>query len=151
FGVPLVEAPLRGLPVLALDRAAARETMGGIGLFQDENSLLEELLALGSDDAARASLVQRQAINAGRFSRARVEESLSTAFGSLLPDGDRYKTVSVVICTYNRRDYLARCLDYLQYQSNKNFEVIVIDGPSDDGTKELLKEWKSRIKYADNA
>lgn len=151
FGVPLVEAPLRGLAVLALDRAAARETMGGIGLYDDEDSLLQALFALVRDDAGYGTLVRAQAANAARFTRSSVSANLATALGPVLPLKDRHKSVSVVICTYNRRDYLARCLDYLRCQSNPNFEVIVVDGPSDDGTGELLESWRGRIKVAKNA
>jgi glycosyltransferase involved in cell wall biosynthesis len=105
---------------------------------------------LASDDIARSALAEEQAANAGRFSKQSVEQKLAGALATLLPTNDLYKTVSVVICTYNRRDFLARCLDYLQYQSNSNFEVIVVDGPSDDGTKDLLVEWQSRIKHTQN-
>lgn len=150
FGVPLVEAPLRGLAVLALDRAAARETMGGIGLYDDEDRLFQALFALARDDTGYRELVQAQAANAARFTRSSVSRNLATAFGPILPTKDRYKSVSVVICTYNRRDYLARCLDYLRCQSNPNFEVIVVDGPSDDGTEELLEGWHGRVKVAKN-
>jgi glycosyltransferase involved in cell wall biosynthesis len=150
FGVPLVEAAMRGLAVLALDRAAARETMGGIGLYGDEDDLLNALFALACNDAGYRGLVQKQAANAARFTRSSVRGNLATALEPILPTKDRYKTVSVVICTYNRRDYLARCLDYLQCQSNSNFEVIVVDGPSNDGTKELLEGWCGRIKIAKN-
>lgn len=150
FGVPLVEAPLRGLAVLALDRAAARETMGGIGLHEDEDSLFRAIFALASDANAYLALVEAQAANAERFTRNSVRADLSTALKPMLPERDRYKSVSIVICTYNRRDNLARCLDYLQCQSNPNFEVIVIDGPSDDGTEELLESWRGRIRIAKN-
>lgn len=150
FGVPLVEAPLRGLVVLALDRAAARETMGGIGLHEDEDSLFRALFALASDMSAYQALVEAQAANAERFTRNSVRADLVTALKPILPQRNCYKSVSVVICTYNRRDYLARCLDYLQCQSNPNFEVVVIDGPSDDGTEELLESWRGRIRIARN-
>lgn len=150
FGVPLVEAPLRGLAVLALDRAAARETMGGIGLHEDEDSLFRALFTLASDTSAYRALVEAQAANAGRFARGSVRADLVRAIKPMLPEKDRYKSVSVVICTYNRRDFLSRCLDYLQCQSNPNFEVVVVDGPSDDGTKELLENWRGRIKIARN-
>ena len=49
------------------------------------------------------------------------------------------KKVSIVICTYNRADFLKRTLKSLQYQIYKNFEVIVVNGPSTDGTKDILE------------
>lgn len=150
FGVPLVEAPLRGLPVLALDRAAAAETTGGVGLSQDRDGLIASMRGLFKDPVAIANLLKQQQANAARFSEARVDQVVRGALADLLPPPDLYKTVSVVICTYNRIDHLKRCLDYLRFQSNLNFEVVVVDGPSDDGTKEFLAAYGPGIKIFEN-
>lgn len=45
---------------------------------------------------------------------------------------------SVVINTYNRVDSLRATLDALRQQTFTDFEVVVVDGPSDDGTSDLL-------------
>jgi glycosyltransferase involved in cell wall biosynthesis len=50
-------------------------------------------------------------------------------------------SVSVVIPTCNRREVLARCLAALTRQSHTDFEVIVVDDCSDDGTPEFLAEY----------
>ena len=49
--------------------------------------------------------------------------------------------VSVVVCTYNRKNLLSACLNSIYAQENANFEVIVVDGGSTDGTEELCKEF----------
>lgn len=49
-------------------------------------------------------------------------------------------TVSVVICTYNRKQWLERCLGSLEGMTRKADEVIVVDGPSNDGTRERILE-----------
>jgi len=49
-------------------------------------------------------------------------------------------TVSVVVCTYNRREWLERCLAGVQALDPPPHEVIVVDGPSTDGTRELLRK-----------
>lgn len=56
--------------------------------------------------------------------------------------------VSVIICTYNRKKLLKSCLSsiYAQVYPDSNFEVIVIDGGSTDGTKELCKDFP-RIRF----
>jgi glycosyltransferase involved in cell wall biosynthesis len=46
--------------------------------------------------------------------------------------------VSVVICTYNREKYLARCLESIKKQTHTNYEIIVVNGPSTDETEALL-------------
>jgi GT2 family glycosyltransferase len=46
--------------------------------------------------------------------------------------------ISIVIATRNAAATLPRCLDSLRAQSFRDFEVIVMDGASTDGTVELL-------------
>jgi len=58
--------------------------------------------------------------------------------------------ISLVIATHNVAHCLPRCLDSLRVQSFRDFEVIVMDGGSTDGTVALLRaasdvvsEWRS--------
>lgn len=53
--------------------------------------------------------------------------------------------ISIVICTYNAKDLVKRCLDSIFSQNYKNFEVICVDGGSKDGTLDLLKKYKVKI------
>lgn len=48
--------------------------------------------------------------------------------------------VSVVISTYNRAESLRATLDALHAQTHEDFEVIVVAGPCEDGTDDLLAE-----------
>jgi len=50
--------------------------------------------------------------------------------------------ISIVVCTYNRKNLLKECLTsiYLQDYPKSRFEIIVVDGGSTDGTKELCRE-----------
>lgn len=56
------------------------------------------------------------------------------------------RTVSVVINTFNRCASLERTLRSLEWLDYENFEVVVVNGPSDDGTEKLLDRWSGRIK-----
>lgn len=58
----------------------------------------------------------------------------------------RVASVSVIVNTYNRVDSLRMTLDALIHLDYPNFEVVVVNGPSDDGTDALLAEWAERIK-----
>src|SRR3989344_2100262 len=53
--------------------------------------------------------------------------------------------LSFVICTYNNKELVKRCLDSIFSQNYKNFEVICVDGGSKDGTLNLLKKYKVKV------
>ena len=151
FGVPLIEAAQRGLPVLAIRNTAVGETMGeGAGLADSQEELGRLIETVSSDPKVYRQIVQLQKRNAERFNADAVSDHLCHALRSVFPESSQFGKVSVVICTYNRADLLARCLDYLQYQTNQNFEVVVINGPSTDNTKGVLDRYKQRIKIGQN-
>jgi glycosyltransferase involved in cell wall biosynthesis len=150
FGVPLIEAALANVPVVALDRGAVSETLGGAGVFSESATVAEEVARLARDPNYRAERISAQKKNATRFRSEKIESQLGALIGKFIPKKDQFRTLSVVICTYNRRDYLERCLEYLTYQSNCDFEVVVVDGPSNDGTAELLERWEGHIKIGRN-
>ena len=55
---------------------------------------------------------------------------------------------SVVIPTYNRKRELERALDSLLSQSFKDFEVLVCDDGSTDGTREVCEKWAGALKIS---
>jgi glycosyltransferase involved in cell wall biosynthesis len=54
--------------------------------------------------------------------------------------------VSVVIPTYNRRSTLCEAIESVLCQSYRDFELIVVDDGSEDGTAERLKEYESGVR-----
>ena len=54
-------------------------------------------------------------------------------------------SVAAIVVTYNRLNLLKKCIDGLRSQSNKNFDVIVINNGSSDGTYEWLEEQQDLI------
>jgi glycogen(starch) synthase len=56
--------------------------------------------------------------------------------------------ISVVISTYNRAASLETTLLGLRHQIHDDFEVIVVNGPSTDGTRDLLESWSGKIRVA---
>jgi Glycosyltransferase WbsX/Glycosyl transferase family 2 len=73
---------------------------------------------------------------------------LVTAGGEILatPSQDTVK-VSVIIPSFNRRDYIARAVDSVLAQTVQVDEIIVVDDGSTDGTAQFLqKEYETRLK-----
>jgi len=54
--------------------------------------------------------------------------------------------VSVIVPVYNTANYLERCLDSLINQSLKEIEIIVVNDSSPDNAKEILENYKDKIK-----
>lgn len=55
-------------------------------------------------------------------------------------------TISIITATLNVAHVLPRLIDSLAAQTDQDFEWVVADGGSTDGTLELLEEAKSRLK-----
>ena len=53
--------------------------------------------------------------------------------------------VSVVVCTYNRVDFLQKCLDSLIHQSGASqYEIIVVDNNSNDATTAVVQSYSEK-------
>jgi glycosyltransferase involved in cell wall biosynthesis len=55
--------------------------------------------------------------------------------------------VSICIPTYNRKDYLRETIDSVFAQTYKDYEVVVVDDGSTDGTADMLKNLDLPIRY----
>lgn len=62
------------------------------------------------------------------------------------PDAaEKTPRISVIVLNYNGIDCIDTCLTSLEAQTFRDFEIIVVDNNSKDGSRELLeKEWKGR-------
>jgi glycosyltransferase involved in cell wall biosynthesis len=56
-------------------------------------------------------------------------------------------TVSICIPTYNRKDYLKETLDSIFAQTYKDYEVVIVDDGSADGTAEMIKNAGYAVRY----
>lgn len=55
--------------------------------------------------------------------------------------------ISVITISYNNREGLEKTLKSVTSQDYKDFEYIVIDGGSNDGSKEILEKYSDKISY----
>lgn len=56
-------------------------------------------------------------------------------------------TFSIITVNYNNRDGLRRTIESVAAQTFRDFEFIVIDGGSTDGSADVLREYDSKIDY----
>jgi glycosyltransferase involved in cell wall biosynthesis len=56
-------------------------------------------------------------------------------------------SVSVIIPTYNRRELVQMAIDSVLGQTYQDFELIVVDDGSSDGTDQALAKYGNRIEY----
>ena len=54
---------------------------------------------------------------------------------------------SIITVNYNNKDGLKKTIESVIHQSYRDFEYIIIDGGSTDGSAELLKEYSDKITY----
>ena len=64
-----------------------------------------------------------------------------------MKDTSSAPAVSICIPTYNRKDYIKETLESIFAQSYKDYEVVLVDDGSTDGTGEMLKQLGCNIRY----
>lgn len=53
--------------------------------------------------------------------------------------------ITVITVTYNCKKYIEKTLESISTQTYKNIELIIVDGKSNDGTWEIINNYKSKI------
>ena len=158
FCLPIAEAIGLGVPVVAAPAGAIAETLGDAGILLPDRGAAA--VAAGVESLVRDAAVRERLAAASRHRRDELSrESLAprlaegVAWGMDLPERAPSPppppTVSVVVCTYNRAGVLRQCLCRLRRLDHPAFEVVVVNGPSDDGTERVLTDFPD-IKRVDN-
>jgi glycosyltransferase involved in cell wall biosynthesis len=55
--------------------------------------------------------------------------------------------ISIITVVLNRKELLEKTIESIISQSNNNFEIVIIDGGSTDGTIEIIKKYSDNISY----
>ena len=55
--------------------------------------------------------------------------------------------VSLIVVTMNRKEILKRCLESFSFQLHKDYEVIIVDNASSDGTGDLIRHAFPHVRY----
>ncbi len=57
---------------------------------------------------------------------------------------EKIPLVSILVVTYNQKNYLKECIDSILSQDYENIEIIIADDYSKDGTQDMLKEYNEK-------
>ena len=49
--------------------------------------------------------------------------------------------ITIVITAYNLQAYLDQCLQEFMAQTFQDFDVLIVDDCSTDGTRRIIREW----------
>lgn len=62
-----------------------------------------------------------------------------------------YENISIIVLNYNNKNIINKCIDSLLKHNKKyNYEIIVVDNQSTDGSYEILQKYKNKIKLTKN-
>ena len=67
--------------------------------------------------------------------------------GILKKDKKNLPLISIITVALNSKKFLQQSINSVLNQSYKNYELIIIDGQSTDGTLDIIKKNKSKIDY----
>lgn len=58
--------------------------------------------------------------------------------------------ISIILCTFNRKRTLARAIDSVLCQTYKNWELVIVDDGSTDGSERLLRRYAQQDRRIDH-
>jgi GT2 family glycosyltransferase len=64
---------------------------------------------------------------------------------------DKFQMVSIIISNHNGKDLLKECLSSLMALAYPNFEIIVVDAGSNDGTPEMVRQCFPLVKLVETS
>ena len=59
----------------------------------------------------------------------------------------RYPKISIVSPSFNKREFIERCILSVLNQNYPNLEYIIIDGGSTDGSVEIIKKYEKYLTF----
>ena len=164
LALTVAESLVAGTPVISTRTGGVAEMLSdeyGWILDSDLLSIVDGMTAVYND---RKSLEEkRAALRSYAYDNERIKESLEalfptseergltvmntqTAFPAPAPE-TKTPDISIIIPVYNTADYLAECLDSAVQQSFGNYEIILVNDGSTDGSQRIIDDYVYR--YSD--
>ncbi|BDQ38457.1 hypothetical protein SYK_28170 [Pseudodesulfovibrio nedwellii] len=146
---PLVclEAAERSVPIVCFDKAGGMpgfvgDDCGFVVPWGDVDAMAEKTVSLLQD----ADLLTRLGVQArNKLLFRHTADVVGPAILEVIREvGGIAPVVSIIVPNYNKKDYLVERLDSVFNQSYKDFEVILLDDCSTDGSGEILEQYSNR-------
>lgn len=146
FGLPPLEAMACGTPVITSNTSSLPEVVGSSGILLDPNDESGLVLAMHSllCDASLCCSLSRSGLERARsFSWERAVQLISSA---ILKRCALKPKLSIITICYNEPHIEDTCRSIVA-QKWKDFEWIVVDGGSTDGSLSVLERYKDYISF----
>ncbi len=145
-GIVLLEAMASGCAVMSTEVGAAGELLDKEDMFKNPEELAGKIDTLLADGKRLEGLKRKnRRLVEKRYSMENTVKGLEEVYRNTL---ERFsgKKITVIVPTKNEINHIEKCLSSIKKQSYRNFEIIVADGNSTDGTEEVAKEY-GRVVY----
>ena len=157
FGMPPLEAMKCGCPVITSNNSSLPEVVGDAGIMIDWDSDEQHIAAYEKyyfDKKYRDSMAKKGLERSKQFSWDKTVDVILDKILEVEKLKSNTPLVTIVTAVYNlikggRENTFKQTIESVQNQTYKNIEHIVIDGASNDGTIDLLKDYQDKglIKY----
>jgi hypothetical protein len=154
--VPLLDAAAAGVPVLFVGDTNGNEPfVDGVDYFhaprlRDAVPVFHELLRTHDNRTA--------AVESARNRLASADVDAATYWSHVVPAraaaisidvNERRPAISVLVSTYNRERYVAECIESILNQTYDDFELLLLDDGSKDGSADIAELYASdpRVRF----
>ncbi len=128
-------------------------------LALDNNQWVDRIGELIENAELRKQIANAAKIQAAKFDSNIIGRKLSELIGGFIKENintaSAISTPKVSIClpTYNRKEYLKETLDSILAQTYKNYEIVIVDDGSTDGTAEMINnlDYPTTYHWQENA